>query len=37
LVGMTDSFKRATNDEKMADTMKDFTDYFAEHLNLKEK
>lgn len=37
LVGMTESFRRATNDEKMADTMKDFADYFAEHLDLKEK
>lgn len=36
LVGMTDSFRRATNNDKMADTMKDFTDYFAEHLGLKE-
>lgn len=37
LVGMTESFRRATNNEKMADTMKDFADYFAEHLDLKEK
>jgi len=36
LVGMTDSFRRATNNDKMADTMKDFTDYFAEHLGLKK-
>jgi len=35
LVAMTDTFKRATNDEKMADTMKDFCDYFAEKLELK--
>ena len=34
LVGMTDSFRRSTNDDKMADTMKDFCDYFAKHLNL---
>lgn len=34
LVGMTDTFLRATNDEKMAATMKDFTDYFAEKLEL---
>lgn len=34
LVGMTDSFRRATNDDKMADTMKDFCDYFAKNLNL---
>lgn len=36
LVAMTDTFKRATGDEKMADTMKDFTDYFAEKLELKK-
>lgn len=37
LVGMTDTFRRATGDDKMADTMKDFTDYFAEKLDLKSK
>ena len=35
LVAMTDTFRRATNDEKMSDTMKDFCDYFAEKLELK--
>jgi gliding motility-associated protein GldC len=35
LVAMTDSFQRATADEKMAATMKDFCDYFAEKLELK--
>ncbi len=35
LVAMSDTFKRATDDEKMADTMKDFCDYFAEKLELK--
>ena len=34
LVAMADTFQRATNDEKMADTMKDFCDYFAEKLDL---
>lgn len=34
LVAMSDTFKRATNDEKMAATMKDFCDYFAEKLEL---
>ena len=34
LVAMADTFQRATNDEKMADTMKDFCDYFAEKLEL---
>lgn len=37
LVSMTETFRRATQDDKMADTMKDFTDYFAEKLNLIEK
>lgn len=36
LVAMSDTFKRATDDEKMADTMKDFCDYFAEKLDLKK-
>jgi len=34
LVAMTDTFQRATGDEKMAGTMKDFCDYFAEKLEL---
>ena len=34
LVSMTDTFLRATGDDKMAATMKDFTDYFAENLAL---
>ncbi len=34
LVAMSDTFQRATNDEKMADTMKDFCQYFAEKLEL---
>jgi gliding motility-associated protein GldC len=36
LVAMSDTFQRATNDQKMADTMKDFCDYFAEKLELKQ-
>ena len=36
LVAMSDTFQRATQDEKMAKTMKDFCDYFAEKLELKE-
>ena len=36
LVAMSDTFHRATGDEKMADTMKDFCDYFAEKLDLKK-
>ena len=35
LVAMSDTFNRATQDEKMTATMKDFCDYFAEKLNLK--
>lgn len=34
LVALSDTFKRATGDEKMSATMKDFTDYFAEKLDL---
>lgn len=36
LVAMSDTFKRATDDEKMSATMKDFCDYFAEKLELKK-
>jgi gliding motility-associated protein GldC len=36
LVAMTDTFQRATADEKMAETMKDFCSYFAEKLELKK-
>lgn len=36
LVAMSDTFQRATQDEKMADTMKDFCDYFAEKMELKK-
>lgn len=36
LVSMADTFNRATGDEKMTDTMKDFCDYFAEKLELKK-
>lgn len=34
LVAMSDTFNRATNDEKMTATMKDFCDYFAEKMDL---
>ena len=37
LVTMSDTFMRATQDEKMTATMKDFCDYFAEKLELKNK
>lgn len=35
LLSMSETFMRATHDEKMADTMKDFCDYFAEKMELK--
>lgn len=35
LVAMSDTFYRATQDEKMTATMKDFCDYFAKKLKLK--
>lgn len=35
LLSMSDTFLRATNDEKMSATMKDFCDYFAEKMDLK--
>lgn len=37
LVSMANSFERATNDEKMSATMRDFCDYFAEKLELIDK
>lgn len=36
LVSMSDTFMRATQDEKMTATMKDFCEYFAEKLELKQ-
>ena len=36
LVSMSDTFFRATQDEKMTATMRDFCDYFAEKLELKK-
>ena len=34
LVAMSNTFNRATQDEKMSATMKDFCDYFADKLEL---
>jgi len=34
LVAMAETFERATNDDKMGATMRDFCDYFAKNLNL---
>jgi gliding motility-associated protein GldC len=36
LVSMSDTYYRATQDEKMTETMKDFCTYFAEKLNLNQ-
>ena len=36
LVSMSDTFMRATQDERMSETMKDFCDYFAEKLEIKQ-
>ena len=36
LVTMADTFNRATQDETMTETMKDFCDYFAEKMDLKK-
>jgi hypothetical protein len=33
---LSDTFDRATQDEKMTATMRDFCDYFAEKLELKK-
>lgn len=35
LVTLSDTFMKATQDEKMTATMKDFCEYFAERLELK--
>lgn len=34
LVSMVETYRKATNDEKMAATMTDFCDYFAEKLDI---
>lgn len=36
LVTMSETYLRATQDEKMAATMKDFSEYFAEKLEIKK-
>ena len=36
LTSMSSTYKRATHDEKMSQTMLDFCDYFAEKLELKK-
>jgi len=37
LVSMSETYHRATQDEKMSTTMKDFCDYFAEKLELRKE
>ncbi len=37
LVAMADTYERATEDEKMAATMRDFCEYFAEKTDLIDK
>ncbi len=37
LSAMADTFERATNDEKMSATMRDFCEYFADKLELKRE
>lgn|SRR5690606_30217393 len=36
LRAMADTFERATDDDKMSATMRDFTDYFAEKMELEK-
>jgi gliding motility-associated protein GldC len=36
LLAMADSLQKATGEDKMGDTMRDFCDYFAEKLELKK-
>ena len=36
LVGMSDTFYRATDDKKMTETMKDFCAYFAEKMDIED-
>lgn len=36
LVSLTETFMKATQDEKMTATMKDFCDYFADKMELKK-
>jgi len=37
LVSLSDTFMKATQDQKMTDSMKDFCDYFAEKLDLTKR
>jgi len=35
ILTLADSFEKATNEKRMADTMRDFCDYYAEKMNIK--
>lgn len=35
ILTLADSFEKATNEKAMADTMRDFCDYYAEKMNIK--
>jgi gliding motility-associated protein GldC len=35
ILTLADSFEKATNEKKMADTMRDFCEYYAEKMNIK--
>lgn len=37
ILTMADSFERATGEDKMADTMRDFCEYFAEKMEISPK
>ena len=37
LISMANTFERATNEDKIVGDMKDFCDYFAEKMGLKEE
>lgn len=36
LITLADSFERATNEKKMADTLRDFCDYYAEKMEIRK-
>ncbi len=37
MLSMADTFQRATDDDKMADSMRDFAEYYAEKMDLIKK
>ncbi len=36
ILTLADSFEKATNEKKMADTMRDFCDYYAEKMEIRK-